>query len=82
MTKLLPQQKSSPQGNQMAESFKLWYYIEGKNDVASVSISPSKTVYDLAKLIHHHDQGAKLSEYSVGDLSLTNLKVRHIMISE
>jgi hypothetical protein len=61
----------------MAESFKLLYYIEGKNDVTSVSISPSKTVYDLASLIH---QSAKLSEYSVGDLILT--KVRHFMISK
>lgn len=31
----------------MTESFKLWYYIEG-NDVTSVFISPSETVYDLA----------------------------------
>jgi hypothetical protein len=41
----------------MTESFKLWYYIEGKTDVTSVFISPSEIVYDVASLIH---QSAKL----------------------
>ena len=61
----------------MVESFKLLCYIEGKKDVTSVSISPSETVHDLASLIH---QIAKLSEYSIGDLTLA--KVCHIMISK
>ncbi|KAF8493466.1 hypothetical protein F5888DRAFT_1636626 [Russula emetica] len=57
----------------MTESFELLCYIEGKTDVTAVSISPSETVYDLKRLIHQCSN-LKLSEYSVGGLSLTKYR--------
>jgi hypothetical protein len=55
---------------------KLWYYLDGKTDVSSVSVSVSETIDGLKEKIH-----AKSVDFECKASDLILTKVRFIMVS-
>jgi len=62
----------------MANTSKLWFYIHGRPNVSSVSISLNETIDDLKKKIHTASPNS-FAKCDAAELTLT--KVRFIMVS-